>query len=194
MYTIPRLMSMENEAGVGLNFEGREGRRGWLRWLAAVIGVASCLLLGACGSSTSSSSASGTAEATEYVTAEDLSQYGADSPQRTALEWWKAVQFANAGLARSYYATRARPTLAELQRELAIAARQFVGVPRFESTEVDGDVATLYFFAVRQGSEATPQALSVNLVKAHGRWLLADDQLLEQEVARAERAAQSRGE
>lgn len=161
--------------------------------LVAMCGVVTFLLaaLGGCGGSSPSASTDST---DGYVTQSAVAGTKPGTPQRTALQWWRAVQFANAALARGFYAEAARPPLDDMQRQLAIASRQFVGVPRFDSAAVDGSDATLYFFVGRPGSEAAPQALSVNLVRADGRWRLADDQLLAQEVERAEKAAASRGD
>lgn len=144
------------------------------------------LSLPACGGLSSSDSASTVGS---YVVAENLSQYEPGTPQRTILQWWKAVQFGNPTVVRSYYAPGMGPGLDDLQRELAAASNQFAGIPAFSSTEVHGSKATLYFFVTRPGSTAPPRPASINLVRKGGEWGLADDELLAQVVERV-RASQ----
>lgn len=156
----------------------------------AVLGAAAALAafgLGACGSSSSSDS---TSTVGNYVAAGNLSQYKPGTPQRTVLQWWKAVQFGNPTLVNSFYAPGMGPGLHHLQRELATASNQFAGIPSFKSAEVHGNKATLYFFVTRPGSDAPPRPASINLVKAGGEWGLADDQLLAQVVERVKQASQ----
>jgi hypothetical protein len=162
--------------------------------LATIVAVAmSALVLSACGGgSDSSSTETGAIEEGRYVTAANLEDTKAGSPQATTLDWWKAVQFANAGVAASYYAKGAAPDEEQLARELSAASSQFVGVPQFNSEAVAGGKGTLYFFLGRPGSDAPPRPLSINLVKERGEWKLADNQLLEQQVARVAKLLRER--
>jgi hypothetical protein len=170
----------------GRSLQGLPGGHVRALCLGAAIGLA--LALGACGGSSGSDSSS----TVGYVGAADLSKYKDGTPQRTVLSWWKAVQFGNASIARSYYAPRAAPPPAELQRELAAASNQFTGVPDFSSVEANAGKATLYFFVSRPGSSAPPRAASINLTRTAAGWRLADDEVLSQVVERVE-ASQSRG-
>ncbi len=147
----------------------------------------SALSLPACGGSSSSDS---TSTVGNYVAAKNLSQYKPGTPQRTVLQWWKAVQYGNPTVVHSYYAPGMGPGLHDLQRELAAASNQFAGIPAFNSAEVHGKKATLYFFVTRPGSTAPPRPASINLVKKGGEWSLADDELLAQVVERVARASQ----
>jgi hypothetical protein len=157
----------------------------------AALGAAMVLAafgLGACGSSSSSSDSTSTVG--NYVTAKNLSQYKPGTPQRTVMQWWKAVQFGNPTVVHNYYAPGMGPSLTALQRELAVASNQFAGIPTFNSAEAHGNRATLYLFVTRPGSSAPPRAVSINLVKTGGEWGLADDQLLAQVVERVRTASQ----
>jgi hypothetical protein len=157
----------------------------------AALGAAMVLAafgLGACGSSSSSSDSTSTVG--NYVTAQNLSQYKPGTPQRTVLQWWKAVQFGNPTMVHAYYAPSMGPSLPALQHELSTASNQFAGVPTVNSAEVHGNKATLYLFVTRPGSSAPPRAVSINLVKTGDRWGLADDQLLAQVVERVRTASQ----
>lgn len=160
----------------------------------ATLGVAAALTvfgLGACGGSSSSDS---TSTVGRYVAEKNLAHYKPGSPQRTTMEWWKAVQFGNAGVVHSYYAPGVAPDPSDLKRELSATASQFVGVPSFNSADVRGSKATLYLFLGRPGSSAPPRPLSLNLVKTGGQWRLADNVLLEQQVARVAKVLRERSE
>jgi hypothetical protein len=172
----------------------RADSRGRCLRLATIAAVAiSALTLSACGGgSDSSSTGTGAIEEGRYVTAADLKETTAGSPEATTLDWWKAVQFANAGVAASYYAKGAAPDEEQLSHELSAASSQFVGVPQFNSEAVGRGKGTLYFFLGRPGSDAPPRPLSVNLVKEDGEWKLADNQLLEQQVARVAKLLRER--
>ena len=155
-------------------------------FLIASAAVIVAVGLGACGDSSDSGTTS--AEGA-YVTAKSLNRYEPGTPQRTVLQWWKAVQFADPTVAHGFYAPQRAPRLPELQHRLAIASNQFAGIPDFHSMDVRGNRATVYFFSARPGSSAPPRAVSVNLVRTGKSWALADDQLLSQVVERVESAS-----
>jgi hypothetical protein len=151
------------------------------------------VLLGVAGCGGSSSDPETVASGEGYVSAKRLSGYERGTPQRTFMEWWKAVQFGNPTLVHSYYAPGMGPSLPRLQSELATASNQFVAIPEFDSTEIHGKTATLYVLAARPGSDAPPRAYSANLAKDGGAWGLADDELLAQVVERVKNASQPVG-
>ena len=171
-----------------MTFSAREENRRLLRSLTTGIGVAMLLatfgLLG-CGSGSGDSDTTSTAG--DYVGARDLNQYKPGTPQRTVLQWWKAVQFGNPSVVHSYYAPGTGPGLHNLQRELAAASNQFSGIPTFNSAEIHKGRTTLYFFVTRPESSTPPRPVSINLVDKGGEWSLADDQLLSQVVERVNR-------
>ena len=172
-----------------MTFSAREQHRRPLFSITTRIGVAMLLaafgLLG-CGSGSGGSDSISTVG--NYVGARDLSRYKPGTPQRTVLQWWKAVQFGNPSIVHSYYAPGTGPGLHDLQRELAAASNQFSGIPTFNSAEIHNHRATLYFFVTRPESSAPPRPVSINLVDKGGEWGLADDQLLSQVVERVNRA------
>ena len=156
---------------------------------AVVAALLLALVVSGCGGTSNDESSTTTVA---YVANDDLSRYEPGTPERTVLEWWKAVQFGNPTLAHRYYAPTLGPKLAVLQSELAMASNQFTGIPTFKSAEVHGNKATLYLFATRPGSSSPGRAVSVNLIKTDGHWNLADDQLLAQVVERVEAAEKLR--
>jgi hypothetical protein len=161
-----------------------------LPMLARTVGLGAAILVAAgllgCGSGSGGSDSISTVG--NYVAANDLSQYKPGTPQRTVLQWWKAVQFGNPSLAHSYYAPGTGPGLRNLQRELAAASNQFSGIPTFHSADIHKGRATLYFFVTHPDSSSAPRPVSINLVNKGGEWGLADDQLLSQVVERVNRA------
>jgi hypothetical protein len=162
-----------------------DARRRGRGYAVAVVVAALAFGAAACGSS---DSAATTADA-DYVTAKRVDRYPPGTPQRTVMEWWKAVQFANPSGANSYYAPHRSPGLPVLQHRLAIASNQFSGIPVFDSAKVDGKRATVYFFWAHPGTSAPARAVSVNLMRTGKGWGLADDQLLGQVVERVESAS-----
>lgn len=148
--------------------------------------------LSACGGS--SSGAENTSTVGRYVTAVNISKYKGGTPQQAILNWWRAVQFDNASVAHGFYEASVAPEMTELQRELSAASSQFVGVPKFNSTDLHDGKGTVYFFLSRPGSSTPPRPLSVNLIKAKGEWRLADNLLLEQQVARVAKLLREREE
>ena len=120
----------------------------------------------------------------------DLHKYKDGTPQQTVLAWWRAVQFANAGMAETYYAPQGAPKIAHLQSELSAASNQFTGLPTFSSLEAHGNAATVYFFITRPDSSSPPRAASVNLIRVDGEWRLADDGMLAQVVERVKASQQ----
>ena len=152
--------------------------------------LAAFALLG-CGSGSGGSDSISTVGS--YIGAGDLSEYKPGTPQRTVLQWWKAVQFGNPSVVHRYYAPGMGPGLHQLQRELAAASNQFSGIPTFNSAEIHKRTATLYFFVTRPESSTPARPASINLVTRHGEWGLADDQLLSQVVERVNQAKPSAG-
>jgi hypothetical protein len=150
------------------------------------------LALGGCGGGSSSSDSTSTVG--RYVAEANLKHYASGTPKYVTLNWWRAVQFGNADIARGYYAAGAAPDIEQLGRELSAASSQFVGVPDFNSADIRGNRGTLYFFLGRPGSSAPPRPLSINLVKADGGWRLADNLLLEQQVGRVAKLLRERDE
>lgn len=154
---------------------------------AAGLGATILVAFGLLGCGSGSSSADTASTVGNYVAAKNLRQYKPGTPQRTVLQWWKAVQFGNPSVVHTFYAPGTGPDLHNLQRELAAASNQFSGIPTFNSAEIHKGRATLYFFVTRPES-STPRPASINLVDKGGEWGLADDQLLSQMVERVNRA------
>ncbi|MSO41917.1 MAG: hypothetical protein EXQ70_08530 [Solirubrobacterales bacterium] len=121
------------------------------------------------------------------VSQADINHYDAGDPHRAVLEWWRDVQYKNARGARAAYATKAKLTLPELNRELGVVESQFVGVPNLTFTDHNGRLTTVYMELDHPDSDAQPRSLSVNLRTVNGEWLLTDNLLIEQSVGRVSR-------
>jgi hypothetical protein len=125
------------------------------------------------------------------VSSKHLQRYEADTPERTALEWWRDVQFGNSEGALDLYTDDAVSSEEDFRRQVSFAASSFVGVPEIVDVQKGGDLATLYMTVRPPGSEAPPRPLSLNLARVDGNWLIRDNQLMEQQVARVTRARQA---
>lgn len=123
-----------------------------------------------------------------------LNEYRPDTPERTALEWWRDVQFGNAAGALDLYTDDAVVSEEDYRRQVSYAASSFVGVPEIVELQRRGDLATLYMTLRPPGSEAPPRPLSLNLARVDGEWLIRDNQLMEQQVARVSRAREAADE
>lgn len=121
------------------------------------------------------------------LTREDIRAHPPDSPERATLEWWRDLQFQNAGGAHARYVEDAAPPLEDLNRQISIAASSFVGVPEIVDVTKSGGLATVYLQISPPGSSAPPRTLSVNLAKEDGNWLIRDNLLVEQAVNRVAR-------
>ena len=109
-------------------------------------------------------------------------------PARAVLEWWRDVQFQNAAGALERYAPDVDLTVEELNRQLSIARSSFVGVPQIVDVRRSGDMATIYMTLLPPGSTAAERNLSLNLEEIDGEWLLRDNLLMTEAVARVARA------
>jgi hypothetical protein len=144
--------------------------------------------LGACGDDDEETAPeSGPREVSER----QLNEYKPGTPERTALEWWRDVQFGNAEGALELYTDDAVNSEEDYRRQISYATSSFVGVPEIVELQRDGDFATLYMTLRPPGSEAPPRPLSLNLARVDGEWLIRDNQLMEQQVARVTRARQA---
>jgi hypothetical protein len=158
------------------------GFSGFSKKLGAIVLVIAATTLAACGGDSETDAAPSISG--RYVTAANINHFKPGTPARATLDWWRAVQFGNPGVARHFYAPGTAPDEAQLRREILATSSQFVGVPQINSADVHGGAGTLYFFLSRPGATVVPRPLSINLVKVEGEWRLADNLLLEQQVAR----------
>jgi hypothetical protein len=131
-----------------------------------------------------------------FITAEQIREeaHAKDSPERTALEWWRAAQFGNAPTLLRYYNPALELTIEELSDQLASGSIAFAGFPAIESTDEDGVEATVYIVLDPPDSGASERTVSINLVQVDGEWKLADNLLLEQAVKRIRAARRAAGD
>jgi hypothetical protein len=161
--------------------------RSWARGIgAAPLAVALALAIGGCGDDDDDGPTA--TDAPRTVAADDIAEFAQGTPERAVLEWWRHVQFRNAEGAHDLYSDDAEVTPEDLGRQITYAASSFVGVPEVVDVDKDGDLATVYMTLQAPESDAAPRPLSANLREEGGEWLLRDDFLMEQQVARVARA------
>jgi hypothetical protein len=122
------------------------------------------------------------------ISEKEIDEADRGSPERATLEWWREVQFQNAGGAAERYAAEADVDVEGLNRQVSVAQSSFAGVPEVVDVTREGDLATVYLTIAPPSSDAPPRNVSVNLVEVDGQWLLRDNLLMEQAVARVARA------
>ncbi len=137
------------------------------------------------------------------VTDGDIRAAAANSPQRSLLQWWRAVQYEDFPgylelLSPSLRRQRTRSGRARL--DLQLARGGFISAkPEVLSSDINGNRATVYtrintrqpVGASRTYTISFPQAFS--FVRENGSWGLADDLYIEQradETAKVQRQAQ----
>jgi hypothetical protein len=153
-----------------------------LRLLASVGAVA--VVVAGCGSL---GGLPGRVEAPQLVTAAQIQHYPQDSPARTVLQWWRALQFGSPEVGARYYASRLHMTPRRLQERLAIGADLLSLKAGLQIVDVvkHGDRATVFalrnqvlLYPNRRKDEIrSPQAF--NLVRDHGTWRLADNRYID---------------
>jgi hypothetical protein len=148
------------------------------------IGVVSALFataaLGGCGDL---GELSGRVEEPQLVTKRDIERYPADSPARTALGWWRALQFNSPTLAASYYSDRLHLTPARLRRQLkpGPSVLDLRSGMRIEDVVIEGDRATVFVTRTRilehpngrTDKVRNPDVLEMR--RETGGWKLADN-------------------
>jgi hypothetical protein len=160
-----------------------------VRAIWSKIGLVAALLalvgLGGCGDL---GEVSGRVEQPALVTKRQIDRYPAGSPARTALEWWRALQYQSAPLASHYYSDRLDVTPRRLARQLK-AGPQLLDLRAglaVDDVTVIGDRATV--LAVRTRVLAHPNGRTdrvripqvVSLRREAGEWKLADNRYLDQ--------------
>jgi hypothetical protein len=148
------------------------------------ISLAVAALVAGCGSL---GGLPGRVDAPHVVTAKEIDSYPKDSPVRTVLSWWRALQFSSPELARRYYAPDVRPTRAQMALFLKLGPnilnlRAAVDV---QGVERHGDRATVLALLTRSlrhpngRTDRIRTPASFDLVEQQGEWLLADNQYLD---------------
>lgn len=177
--------------GVGAGGASRVQRRDTplgVRALKSKIGLISALLaliaLAGCGDL---GELSGRVDQPQLVTKQELAQYPSDSPEHTALAWWRALQFASTDLAAGYYSDRLNVTAKSLDRQLAVGPELFDLRSGLRVVDVvrRGDRANV--LATRTRVLRFPNgridkvrlAQTINLRREAGRWRLADNRYIE---------------
>jgi hypothetical protein len=125
----------------------------------------------------------GRVEQPRVLTTQDVDRYPRDSPARSVLEWWRALQFDSPALAARYYSPRLGLTPNELERYLKLGPgllKLHAGV-RVVQVEKQGRHSTVLIWLTQRlrhpngRTDVVRTPASFDLVKQHGRWLLADN-------------------
>ena len=158
----------------------------------ALASVIFAIALGACGDENGDATE---APGPRFITGEQIREEAEanDSPERSALEWWRAAQFGNAAALERYYDPALNLTVDELSDQLAIGSIAFAGLPEIESTDEDGVAATVYIVLDPPDADASERTVSMNLVQVDGEWKLSDNLLLDQAVKRLRAARRAAG-
>ena len=185
--------------------------------LATVSLIALCLIpLAGCGSGgkdTTSSSVPALPQARDLqamvLTSDDVNRTPANSPNRTLLTWWRAVQFRDIPAANEAYANGVN--VSDLEHQVvSLSPPLSASRPSVVDTSETGNAAKLYVIvqtlplgatgAVRGGrTRAVETPVVFRLVKQGDAWKLADNSYIDQrtraqeEAANAARAAQAGG-
>ena len=129
------------------------------------------------------------------VSTADVERYPQGSPERTFLEWWRALQFGSGSQAVRYYASDVDVSQRELQRAADVGV-ELIGLrarPKVLDVLGDDGRATVYVLFTRAqlnpngraDKVRTPRAF--DLVREDGSWKLADNRYIEQTLALAEK-------
>jgi hypothetical protein len=133
---------------------------------------------------------SGRIEQPQVVTKAELARYPADSPERTVLAWWRALQFNSPNLATRYYSPRLKLTTDDLAAQLK-AGPDFLDLKaglRIVDVVTNGTSATVLAFRTRvlqhpngrTDKVRVPQAVSLR--RESGAWRLADNSYIDKAI------------
>jgi hypothetical protein len=153
--------------------------------LLAVAALAGCGELG---------ELSGRVEQPQIVTKRQLARYPADSPERTVLLWWRALQFNSPELASRYYSPDLKLTPAELEEQLKLGP-DFLDLKaglRLIDVEEKGSSATI--LALRDRVLQYPNKrldrvrvpMAFNLRRESGEWRLANNRYIDRALENAQ--------
>jgi hypothetical protein len=159
--------------------------------IAFVTGLLALVALGGCGDL---GQLSGRVEQPQLVTKGDLAEYPADSPQHTALAWWRALQFGSPELAAGYYSDSSKVTPASLDRQLRVGPELLDLRARLRVVDVirRGDRASVLAMRTRvlqypngrTDRVRIPQ--TINLRRESGHWRLTDNRYIERTLSKIE--------
>jgi hypothetical protein len=134
----------------------------------------------------------GTGEQTErtdepqFLSKQDVAEYAPDSPARTVVAWWRALQFESPDVAQRHYAAPVGMTRLKLARQLNYGPGLLNLEARPDVSDVIrfGDRATVFVLLTQiqrhpNGREERQRvARSFNLVLEDGEWKLSDNRYL----------------
>jgi hypothetical protein len=154
------------------------------RFLAPVATLAIAAALAGCGSL---GQLPGRVEQPHVVTVKEIDRYPEDSPVRTVLQWWRALQFGNPELAARYYSPKLDVTPKRVEEALAVGPG-ILGVTadlRVVDVEKWGRRATILALLTKEfrhpngRTDKTSVTASFNVVRQGGRWFLADNRYID---------------
>jgi hypothetical protein len=124
------------------------------------------------------------------VTKRQVERHPPGSPARAFYEWWRAIQYENAGVAIKYYAPSVGMTLRKLDRQLSYGngALGLTARPLLVEVDEQGDTATVLTLLESVVENPNGRADKVrrprgfNLVRDGGEWKLADNLFLDRQA------------
>lgn len=164
-----------------------------MRRAALLIGLCATLVVSGCGD-LGPDDPEPTRQPSDTLTQKDIERLDSDSPARTVLSWWRALQFGNPGGAAELYAPTTGITAERLNNQLRYAPKyfNFLARPAVQGIKYRGPVATVSLL-LRSTTEAAngredviERPLAVRLVRVNGRWRLTDNLYLERLVTDAQ--------
>ncbi len=153
------------------------------RWAGVFVAAISLIAVTGCGNSGDSSA---TGETAAIVTGPPLLKQAeveaekAGTPERTALEWWFAVQQNDPEKAVTFYAEE--PPVPALAGQLNLVGGTLGGSVQVKSVKRSGKEATVVATQTIPGAEPPSREVTVRLVQAGGSWKLADNLTLDEAV------------
>ncbi len=154
-------------------------RSGRLSVVLAVLALVALLLAQGCGDDDSSTGSTETQTSKSNlslpVSNAQVQRYEAGSPQRTTLEWWRAVQLNDPELARMLYTDP--PTLPNLAGQFNFVAGQLDGTVKIASVKKNGKQAAVAIGWKKP--KAPPRRVTIQVEREDGSWKIAPVRFLE---------------
>jgi hypothetical protein len=159
--------------------------RSTLARLALLATLVGAVAMGGCGGL---GAIPGRVEQPLLVSKRQIDRYAPGSPERTVLEWWRALQFNSAPAAFTYYAPSAGVTEKRLDRQLTELGPGTLGLRsrlRVDGVMRHGQGATVLAILTRAlrhpngRIDLNRRTQSFELVRVHGGWRLADNSYID---------------
>lgn len=153
------------------------------RWAGVFVVAVALIAIAGCGSSSDGSTQVKTAAIVTGPPLLEQAEVEAEkpgTPERTALEWWFAVQQNDPERAVTFYAEK--PPVPALAGQLNLVGGTLGGSVQVKSVKRSGKEATVVATQTIPGAEPPSREVTVRLVQSGGSWKLADNLILDEAV------------